>query len=183
MTKALWSHFKHFGKLPGKIYLYLTPSKTDERVPSQQGAPTICNLTYWEVFQQAYVQTLLASLGVVTGQNWPLQLAGTWRERFLTVAHNSYSRLSNPLRHHELSISKQHFPSEDLLFFPNLPASKNFPEEQIFWATDPLGAPVCSQETSRHPRANNTIFHNFLAVPAEQHWVERRVHIWHSKYV
>ena len=58
------------------MYLFLTPSKTDERVPSQQGAPTTCNLTYCEVFQQVYVQTLLASLGVVTGQNWTLQLAG-----------------------------------------------------------------------------------------------------------
>ena len=28
-----------------KIYLFLTPSKTDGRVPSQQGAPTTCNLT------------------------------------------------------------------------------------------------------------------------------------------
>ena len=82
------------------------------------------------------------------------------------------------------SYSQQHFHSKDILFFPNLSASKNLPEEQIFWGTDPLGAPVCSQETSRHPRANNTIFHNFLAVPAEQqHWVERRVHIRHSEYV
>ena len=29
-----------------KMYLLLTPSKTDGRVPSQQGAPTTCNLTY-----------------------------------------------------------------------------------------------------------------------------------------
>ena len=48
---------------------------------------------------------------------------------------------------------------------------------------DPLGAPVCSQESSRKARANNTLFHNFLAVPVEQHWVERRAHIRHSKYV
>ena len=31
------------------MYLFLTPSKTDGRVPSQQGAPTTRNLTYWEV--------------------------------------------------------------------------------------------------------------------------------------
>ena len=32
-----------------KTYLFLTsPSKTDGRVPSEQGAPTTCNLTYWE---------------------------------------------------------------------------------------------------------------------------------------
>ena len=29
MEKAFWSHFKHFGRLLGKIYLFLTPSKTD----------------------------------------------------------------------------------------------------------------------------------------------------------
>ena len=31
---------------------------------------------------------------------------------------------------------------QGLLFLPHLPASKNVPEEQIFWGTDPLGAPV-----------------------------------------
>ena len=36
----------------GKIYLFLTASKTDEEVPSQQGAPSTYNLTYWEVSQQ-----------------------------------------------------------------------------------------------------------------------------------
>ena len=49
------------------MYLFLTPSKTNGRVPSQQGEPTTCNLTYWEVSQQTYVQLFLASLGVVIG--------------------------------------------------------------------------------------------------------------------
>jgi len=62
--------------LLGKIYLFLTPSKTDGTVSSQQGTPTTCNLTYWEVSQQTYVQTLKASLGVVIGQNLDLQLGG-----------------------------------------------------------------------------------------------------------
>ena len=44
----------------------------------------------------------------------------------------------NLLRHPELFISQQNFPSKDKL---NLQASKNLPEEQIFWETDPLGAP------------------------------------------
>ena len=64
MNKAFWNHFKHFGRLLGKIYLLFTPSKTDGRIPSRQGAPTTRNLTCWEVSQQTYVQTLLASLGV-----------------------------------------------------------------------------------------------------------------------
>ena len=47
------------------MYPFLTPSKTDGRVPSQQGAPTTYNLSYWEVSQKTYVsKTLLASLGV-----------------------------------------------------------------------------------------------------------------------
>ena len=70
MNKAFWSHLKHFGRLLGKNNLFLAPSKTDGRVPSQQGAPTTCNL---EVSQQTYVQTLLASLGVVIGQNSALR--------------------------------------------------------------------------------------------------------------
>ena len=56
-NKAFWSHFKHFGRIAGKMYLFHTPSKTDGRVPSQQGAPTTWKLTYREVSQQTYVQT------------------------------------------------------------------------------------------------------------------------------
>ena len=32
----------------GKIYLFLTPGKTDGRVHSQQGAPTTGNIIYWD---------------------------------------------------------------------------------------------------------------------------------------
>ena len=46
-----------------------TRSKTEGRVLRQQSAPTTCNLTYWEVSQQTHLQTLLATLGVVQGQN------------------------------------------------------------------------------------------------------------------
>ena len=40
MNKAFWSHFRHFGRMLGKHHLFLTPSRTDRRVPSEQGAPT-----------------------------------------------------------------------------------------------------------------------------------------------
>ena len=63
MNKAFRSHFKHIGRLLGKIYLFLTISKTDGRVPSQQSAPKTCNLTYWEVSQQTYVQSITAQFG------------------------------------------------------------------------------------------------------------------------
>ena len=49
MNKGFWIHLKHFGRLLGKIYLFLTPSKTDGRVPSQEGVSTTCNLTYSEI--------------------------------------------------------------------------------------------------------------------------------------
>ena len=52
MNKAFLSYFKHFETFLGKMYLVLTPRKTAGRVPSQQGAPATCNLTYWEVSKQ-----------------------------------------------------------------------------------------------------------------------------------
>ena len=52
MNKDVWSYFKHFGRSLGKIYLFLTASKTDKEVPSKQGTPSTYNLTYWEVSQQ-----------------------------------------------------------------------------------------------------------------------------------
>ena len=80
------------------MYLVLTPSKTVGRVPSQQGAPTTCNLTYWEVSKQtdrqtdslhfstmiskamqlmgSYVHTLLVSWDVAIGQNSALPREG-----------------------------------------------------------------------------------------------------------
>ena len=54
------------------------------------------------------------------------QVKGFWEK-----AHNSYSR-QNPLTHPKLSISQEHFPSKDKLFYQNLPASKTFPVERLF---------------------------------------------------
>ena len=171
MDKAFWSHFKHLGWLLEKIYLFLTPSKTNRRIASQQGAPTTCNLTYCEFSQQTYVQTLLVSLGVVIGQTSALQWRGrrrgkaaplenwVWPEGEIHwlhwgagrgrgfwhwIAHTSYYRhyTPNPLKTPWSVYSWQHFPSKDKLFFPNLPASDEFAEEQIFRGTDPLGAPA-----------------------------------------
>ena len=63
------------------LLLFLTsnkPDRHDGRVPSQQGASTTCNLTYWEVSHQTYLQTLLASLVVAKGHNSDL-LSGRGR--------------------------------------------------------------------------------------------------------
>ena len=65
--------------------MFLTPSKTDGRVPSQQGVPTTCNLTYWEVSQQRYLQPLLAGLGEATAQNSDLQMGGRGGHRNMGV--------------------------------------------------------------------------------------------------
>ena len=91
VAKFLAHKFKPIN-FASKIYLFLTPSKTDGRVPSQQGAPTTCSLTYWEVSQQTYVQTLLATLGVAWGRSSALQLSSWgWRGegRFLTNNTNN----------------------------------------------------------------------------------------------
>ena len=63
------------------LLLFLTsnkPGRHDGRVHSQQGASTTCNLTYWEVSHQLYLQTLLASLVVAKGHNSDL-LSGRGR--------------------------------------------------------------------------------------------------------
>ena len=76
-TKKAVCKLEHLGRLLGKIYLFLSPSKTDRRVPSQKGVPsTTCNPTYRELSQQTYIQTLLNSLGVVKGRNSAFQLGG-----------------------------------------------------------------------------------------------------------
>ena len=76
MLNAFWSHFKHFGRLLGKSYLFHTPSKTDGRVPSQQGALTPCNLTHWEASQLTFVQPLLTSK--IFSSEW-MRLSRIWR--------------------------------------------------------------------------------------------------------
>ena len=58
-----------------KIYLFLTPSKTDGRVPSQQGAPTTCNLTYSAhraEFSQWRGEGVYRKLGAAKDENHPL---------------------------------------------------------------------------------------------------------------
>ena len=112
MNKGSWSHFKHLiiRRLLGKNLS--TPSKTGGRVPNQQGAPITCNLAYWEVSQQKYVQTLLASWGVVKEAKFRPSEA--------------------------LSFSQQHFLSKDIFFsriaqLAKIGLKNRYFEEQIHW--------------------------------------------------
>jgi len=102
--------------MAGKNYLFLNLSKTWGRVSSQQGVPTICNLTYGKDSQQTFVQTLKASLGVVMGQYSDLQWGrgalrldngcggraqftrsvGEEEGRACQITHSSYSRRQIP---------------------------------------------------------------------------------------
>ena len=104
--------------MAGKNYLFFTLGKTCGRVSSQQGVPTTCNLTYGKDSQQTFVQTLMASLGVVIGQYSDLQWGrGTLRldngcggraqftrsvggggggRGFCQITHSSYSRRQIP---------------------------------------------------------------------------------------
>ena len=50
------------------------PARLVEEFPASKVHLLTCNLTYWEVSQQTYVQILLASLVVVIGQNSALPL-------------------------------------------------------------------------------------------------------------
>ena len=126
------------------MYLFLTPSKTDSRVHSRQGAPTTGNLIYWEFSQQTYVQTLLASLGVVKARKSALQCGGgggggeihpftcvCW------VLRRGGGEMFQTSRHRIPSYTLHYlFPSNTFLqghiIFPNLPATKNFPKNRCF---------------------------------------------------
>ena len=115
--------------------------------------------------------TLLANLGVVIGQISALQW-GQWWEGLIEnwvwrkgkihlfsgggektfLANRTYTYTSYSRQQITSSTLNCLFPSNTLLkvslFFPILPASKNLPEEQTFWGTDPLFALGGRQEWS-----------------------------------
>ena len=83
MNKIFWSHFKHSGRLLGKMYLFLTPYSQQDWWKSSKPARCTYNPQpdLLGSHPQTYVQTLLASLGVVMGQNKAIRWwgrAGCW---------------------------------------------------------------------------------------------------------
>ena len=120
VNKAFWSHFQHFGRLLEKMYLFLTP-------------PGPARLTEEFPTNKVHLQPATWLTGEGGGGR---KLCGP-EGRFLTNKTYQLFYL-NP----ELPFSQQHFPSKDMSFLPHLPASKHFPEEQIFRGKDPLAASV-----------------------------------------
>ena len=171
MNKALWIHFKHFGRLLGKMYLFLTPRKTNGRVPSQQGEPTTCNVTYWDVSQQTYVHRVLASLGCGNratlrpsvqsggGGGGGVGLGGVeyqngkwvWPKGeihpFSRGGGRGLGQITHNSSRHQIPVDTLNclFPSNTFIpstySFFHSPASQSLPEERIFLVTDLLGAP------------------------------------------
>ena len=138
--------------------MFLTPSKTDGRVPSQQGVPRTWNLTYWEVSQQGYLQPLLAGLGEATRQNSALQWGveggiETWvwpKGEFIPSGGGEVSGkknscqifyTSNPNRHPQLYFSKQNFPSLDISLLPNSHPAKIDLKNIYFFRNRSIGCP------------------------------------------
>ena len=159
MNKGFWGHLKHFGRLLGKIYLFLTPSKTNARVLSHQGSHTTCNLTYSEVSQQTYVRTLETGLGVVLGKIRTFSGEGGLekrvspkgeihpfsrerglggREKVKIIAagayhpDGSYSRHQIPFRHSDLSFFPATLSFQGHIISSTSPSQQKF-AEQIDW--------------------------------------------------
>ena len=87
----------------------------------------------WPASQKLFLADSIKNKEAGCGRKLTLQWGGQ-------IAHCSYCR-------HEIPsdtlncVFPSNIPSKDIQFFPNLPASKNWPEEQKFWGTGSLGAP------------------------------------------
>ena len=167
-TKAFWYHVKQFGILLVKIHLFLTPSKTDGRVPSQQGAPTTCNQTSWEVSQQTFVETLLDILWPVWVWSQKIQLfsEGRWDSKSNWCGQRAkFNPLSWGWR---VSDTKSRQTPWNVYFPPTLSIQGhiNFPKspskQNITWRTDILrNRSIGCPSMQRKPKAKLEIYKVF----------------------
>ena len=65
----------------------------------------------------------------------------------------------HPHKSPESDFSQYYVPLKNILLLPNLPDSKNLPEESIFGGTDPLGTPVMRHQAKRLCKTNITLLH------------------------
>ena len=120
MNKVFWDYFKHFGRLLEKK-LSVPHSQQDR----------------WKSSQPATLQPATWLTG-----NFHRAQFRSW------VVSNPYKQPVAAILDFKSPLTPWiiFFPAtlsfQGLLFLPHLPASKNLHEEQIFWGTDPLGAPV-----------------------------------------
>lgn len=128
--------------MAGKNYLFLTLSKTCGRVSSQQDVPTTCNLTYGKDSQQTFVQTLMASLGVVIGQYSDLQWGrgalrldngcGGGGGGFCQITHSSYSRRQIPSDTPNILFPRNSFLPRTFHYFHISQPAKNCQKNRYF---------------------------------------------------
>ena len=140
--------------------MFLIPSKTDGKVPSQQGVPTTCNLTYWEVSQQTYLQAPLTGLGEAQGHRTKFRpsVGGRGGHRNMGVAkrriysfwgwgsfwqktHARYSTHQIPTDTHSYIFPSNTFHLWTYHFFQTPIQRKTGRRTYIFLETDLLGAP------------------------------------------
>ena len=162
MNKAFWSHFETFWEIARKSLS--VPCSQQDWWKSSQPARCTYNLTYLEVFQQTYVQTLLASLGVAIAAKFRSSVVGRGvfgRKIGVTYRRNSpfqwWERGGGKVYDKWPIAAILHIKSPQIpwiIFFPatlslqghiisSTSPSQQFFFRKIFWGTDPLGAPAC----------------------------------------
>ena len=145
------------------MYVFLTPSKTDGRVPSQQGTVYLQHPTwvtakfpsrrisshFWPIWvrPQDKIQTFRWGVeGGIETWVWPKgEFIPSGLGKFLAKNSCQIFYTSNPNRHPQLYFSKQHFPSLDISLLPiKLPSSKKTGLKNIyFFRNRSIGCPWC----------------------------------------
>ena len=127
MNKAFWNHYKHFGRLLGKWFICSSLlARLMEEFPASKVRLQPATWLTGTFSQQSYVETLLASLGMVIGKNSARQ----WQ-----IVHTSYSR-------NQRTKSPQtpwivYFPVTLSLSFQGHIIFSKYPSQQkIAWRTD-----------------------------------------------
>ena len=144
MNLAFGSHFKRFERLLGKIICSSLPIRLTEEFPG-----------ITDQFGCGLRAEFLPSEGVLVGRGGGV---GTFR------TNNPYQIVYtlHPHKSPESDFSQYYVPLKNIFLLPNLPDSKNLPEESIFGGTDPLGTPVMRHQAKRLCKTNITLLH-FLA--------------------